>query len=251
MQLEHTGTEVSPGRSLQVMLAHTSCEIEEAQRLRYRVFAGEMGADIGNSRGLDADHFDDFCEHLIVRDLARAEVVGTYRLLPPRAARGAGGYYAEREFDIARLSNLRTGLVETGRACVHEEYRSGAVISLLWRGLIQYMQARDYSHLAGCASIGLADGGRAAAGAWKRIRQHHLGPSEYRVFPRLRLPVEELDAGNCADVPTLIKGYFGFGAFICGEPAWDPDFNSADLLVLMPMAGIPHRHLRRFGMREA
>jgi putative hemolysin len=251
MHLGQAGSGIAPGRNLQVSLAHSSSEIEEAQRLRYRVFADEMGARIGDSRGLDADRFDDYCEHLIVRDTARCEVVGTYRLLSPDAATAVGGYYAEQEFDIARFSHLLPGLVEIGRACVHGDYRSGAVISLLWCGIIQYMQARGYSHVAGCASIGLSDGGHVAAAAWKSIVLNHLGPAEYRVFPRIRLRMENLDAGSDTEIPPLLKGYFGFGAFVCGDPAWDPDFNSADLLVLMPMAGIPERHLRRFGKRGA
>lgn len=250
MQLAQTAAGTAQGRKLEVAVAHGAGEIEEAQRLRYRVFAEEMGARIGGEQGLDADRFDDFCEHLIVRDVVSAEVVGTYRLLTPPAALAAGGYYAEQEFDIERLSNLRAGLVETGRACVHEDFRSGAVLGLLWRGLICFMQERGYSHLSGCASIGLADGGRMAAGAWQALHAHHLGPSEYRVFPRLRFPLEQFDAGMRAEVPPLIKGYLGFGAFVCGEPAWDPDFNSADLLVLMPMAGIPAARLRRFGSRS-
>ena len=251
MHLVQTAAGTVPGRKLEVAVARGAGEIEEAQRLRYRVFAEEMGARIGGEQGLDADRFDDFCEHLIVRDLVSAEVVGTYRLLTPPAALAAGGYYAEQEFDIERLSHLRAGLVETGRACVHEDFRSGAVLGLLWRGLIRYMQERGYSHLTGCASMGLADGGRTAAGAWRAIHARHLGPPEYRAFPRLRFPLEQFESGERADVPPLIKGYFGFGAFICGEPAWDPDFNSADLLVLMPMAGIPEGRLRRFGLREA
>ena len=249
MQLERSERAAAASRNIEVYMARTAGEIEEAQRLRYRVFAGEMGAKIGDGLGLDRDRFDSYCHHLIVRDLDRAEVVGTYRVLTPQAALAAGGYYSELEFDMTRLEHLRPGLLETGRACVHEDYRAGAVLGLLWRGLTHFMQQNEYRHVIGCASIGLADGGRMASGACRSISANHLGPAEYRVFPRLRLPVEELEGGDNAELPPLIKSYLKLGAFACGEPAWDPDFNSADILLMLPVAQMNQRHLRRFGMR--
>ena len=249
MQLERIEQAAAAGRNIEVCMARTASEIEDAQRLRYRVFAGEMGAKIGDGSGLDTDRFDSHCRHLIVRDLDRAEVVGTYRILTPQAALAAGGYYSELEFDMARLAHLRPGLLETGRACVHEDYRAGAVLGLLWRGLTHFMQRNEYRHIVGCASIGLADGGRLASRAWRNIRANHLGPAEYRVFPRVRLPVEELEGGDDAELPPLINSYFKLGAFACGEPAWDPDFNSADILLMLPLAQMHERRLRRFGLR--
>ena len=50
--------------------------------------------------GHDIDHFDDFCEHLLVRDRASGNVVGTYRLLTPTQAARAGGLYTDAEFDL-------------------------------------------------------------------------------------------------------------------------------------------------------
>lgn len=32
------------------------------------------------------------------------------------------------------------------------------------------------------------------------------------------------------------------GAWVCGDPAWDPDFNTADLLLMMPMSRISVRY---------
>jgi putative hemolysin len=44
----------------------------------------------------------------------------------------------------------------------------------------------------------------------------------------------------------LIKGYLRAGAWICGEPAWDPDFNTADLPILLPMAKISSRYAKHY-----
>ena len=48
------------------------------------------------------------------------------------------------------------------------------------------------------------------------------------------------------ELPPLIKGYLRAGAFICGEPAWDPDFRCADFFVLLPLAATDARYARRF-----
>lgn len=234
-------------RRLDVRLATGESEVREAQRLRYQVFAEEMGARLtGASDGLDTDRFDQHCDHLLVRDLETEEVVGTYRLLTPEAAVAAGGYYSEQEFDLSRLMPLRSGLVEAGRSCVHRDYRSGAAIGLLWSGLARYMRERGYSHLTGCASISMADGGHAAANIYARLTETHLVPREYRVFPHLGLPVGALADQRECYLPPLIKGYLRLGAYICGAPAWDPDFNTADLLMLLPLAQLNERYGRRY-----
>lgn len=238
-------------RNLHVGLATCDTEVVEAQKLRYRVFADEMGARL-NSRtpGVDRDIYDPFCDHLIVRDEDHGKIVGTYRILPPDAARRVGGYYSENEFDLTRLLHLRNRMVEIGRSCIDADYRSGAVIALLWSGLARYMQENGYDYLIGCASVSMADGGHNAASLYNRLRETHLAPLEYHVFPRCPLPLDQLRTDLEAEAPPLIKGYLRAGAWICGEPAWDPDFNTADLPILMPMGKIEGRYARHFLERE-
>lgn len=156
-------------KSLSVGLACGQSEILDAQRLRYRVFAGEMGANLpSRTPGVDHDIYDPYCEHLVVRDTQSGEVVGTYRILPPENARQVG-YYSENEFDLTRLQHLRSRLVEIGRSCVHPDYRTGGTITLLWSGLANYMTERGYDYLMGCASISMADGGHAAASLYNLL----------------------------------------------------------------------------------
>ncbi len=230
-----------------VRLARNDGEIREAQRLRYRVFADEFGARLPQRLdGHDIDHFDAHCDHLIVRDRHADRVVGTYRILAPEAARRIGSYYAEGEFYLNRLAHLREQIVEIGRSCIHPDYRGGAVIALLWAGLADYMAQRNHGYLMGCASIPMADGGHNAANLFAGLDAERFAPVEYRVFPRHRLPHERLANGVPARVPALLKGYLRAGAWVCGEPAWDPDFNSADLLILLPMSRLAVRHQRHF-----
>ena len=114
---------------LTLSLASTPEEVREVQHLRYKVFVESMGLSaLTNAEEIDCDEFDSYCDHLIVRDSRTLEVVGTYRVMGPNAAREMGRYYSEQEFDLSRLNNLRGSIAEAGRACIHPDYRSGGVI---------------------------------------------------------------------------------------------------------------------------
>jgi putative hemolysin len=235
---------------LDVRLAGSPEEVLAAQKLRWQVFGEEMGARLpSRTPGVDHDLYDPYCDHLIVLDERSGRIVGTYRILSPQAARRVGGYYSENEFDLTRFAHLRPSLVEIGRSCIDPDFRSGAVIALLWAGLARYMQQGNYQYLMGCASIGMRDGGHNAAGIYNVLAEHQA-PLEYRVFPRCPLPLDKIEAAAAPEVPPLLKGYMRAGAWICGEPAWDPDFNTADLLLLMPMTRVDSRYSRHFVERE-
>jgi putative hemolysin len=234
-------------RVYQVSLACHADEVREAQRLRWKVFAEELGARLNTPEpGLDIDLYDPFCEHLLVRDTDTGEVVGTYRVLTHAAAKRVGSFYSESEFDLTRLQHLKSRMVEVGRSCVHPDHRSGGVITHLWAGLADYMMKSGYDYLIGCASIGMQDGGHNAAGIWHAVKDKHLSPVEWRVFPRYPLPLEHLDATPAPSVPPLVKGYLRLGAYVGGAPAWDPDFNTADLFILLPMSRLNPVYARHF-----
>ncbi|AKJ27584.1 ornithine-acyl-ACP acyltransferase [Caldimonas brevitalea] len=237
--------------ALQVAWARHADDILAAQRLRYQIFAEEMGARLAPPRGAPAGHdvdmFDAHCEHLLVRAGGEhGPVVGTYRVLTPDAARRVGGLYSETEFDLTRLRPLRPRMVELGRSCVHPDYRSGGAILALWGALAEFMFRNRLDTMIGCASISMRDGGHVAASLWERLRQSHLAPIEWRVRPRLPLPVHELRRDLDVEPPALIKGYLRCGAKILGAPAWDPDFNTADLPMLMRIDDLPPRYRRHF-----
>jgi putative hemolysin len=233
---------------LTVRVAESAEDIRRAQKLRYHVFADEMGAALSSAHlGIDVDEYDALCDHLIVEDHASGQVVGTYRMLPPAAARQADSLYSEHEFDLSRLDYLRDHTLEVGRSCVHKDFRSGAVIALLWSGLAEYVGQKNCEYLIGCASVSLVDGGHQAVSLYRQLESAHLSPAEWRVFPHLPLPLDRVhDDAPSAPMPPLIKGYLRAGAFVCGEPAWDPDFNCADFFMLLPMSRLNSRYNRHF-----
>lgn len=239
---------------LEVVWARTEEDVRAAQRLRYQVFVEEMGARLALPAGSpprhDIDVFDPYCEHLLVRlqgdDGQPGEVIGTYRVLTPDAARRVGGLYSETEFDLTRLRPLRSRMVELGRSCVHADHRQGGVIMALWGALAEFMVRNDLDTMIGCASVSMRDGGHLAASLWAQLRQTHLAPIERQVRARLPLPVDELNHQLQVEAPALIKGYLRCGARVLGAPAWDPDFNTADLPMLMRLSDLPARYRRHF-----
>jgi putative hemolysin len=231
-----------------VQVATEGEQVRAAQRLRYDVFAGELDAMLRTAEpGLDIDPFDKYSDHLIIRDDVSGAVVGTYRMLPPHRAREAGRLYAEGEFDLSGLGVLRDSLVETGRSCVHPEHRSGAVINLMWAGITRYLHLAGYRWLAGCASIPLDDGGVTAAGVWNLVRERHLAPPAWRVRPHRPWLAEQVNVpGGRVSVPPLLRGYLRLGAWVCGPPAHDPDFATADLFTLLALDRMDPRYLQHF-----
>ena len=251
-----------PHRSpqLDVRWASSEEEVREAQRLRYRIFAGEMGAQLPSPSGappeLDIDRFDPFCDHLLVRAIVpgqepRKTLVGTYRVLAPSAARRAGGFYTDTEFDLTPLSQLRARAVELGRSCVHPSWRSGAVIMALWTALGDYMRTRELDTMIGCASVGLSDGGQTANDLWHRLRVDHLVAPQWQVRPHIALPLEGestqlVAAHRLTDTPPLIKGYLRCGARLLGPPALDVAFNAADLPLMLQLEHLAPRYRKHF-----
>jgi putative hemolysin len=228
-------------------------EVREAQRLRYRVFAEELGARVPSRlHGLDADEFDAYCDHLLVREGGGRSVIGTYRVLTPKAAEAAGASFVDAAFDLAPLRAARPRLAEVGRACVDARFRNGGVILALWTALARYMAEQRLDTLAGCCSVSLHDGGAAVSSLWRRLSRMQASAPDCRVQPRLPFPVHLMGRDAEVEEPALLKGYLRLGAQVIGPPAWDPDFGCADLPLLLRLEDVPARYRHHFwGARQA
>jgi putative hemolysin len=248
--IELPAQQAATGR-IKIVWARHQDEVRQAQKLRYQVFAREMGARLVTPLAEhDVDRFDDYCEHLLARDNATGQVVGTYRVLTPTQAARAGGAYSDTEFDLSPLRELRPKMVELGRSCVHAEHRQGGVILALGAALYEFMGRNQLDTMMGCASIPMLHNGMVsgdvAASVWRQMREKHLAGPELQVRAHLPLPVDQLDSSLDVDPPALIRGYLRQGAKVLGAPAWDPDFNTADLPLLIYVKDAPSRFLKRF-----
>lgn len=241
-----------------LLLSTDPAMIEAAQRLRFDVFSSTPGFALpaADQDGRDVDRFDEFCDHLLVRDDDTGELVGCYRMLAPAGAIAAGGLYTATEFDIRALDPLRPSLVEMGRAVVRDGHRNGGVVLLMWAGILAYLDRYGYDYVTGCVSVPIGgDGDGQAPGSQLRgvrdfILSRHAAPPEYRVYPHRPVVVDGIGIDDIApparpSVPALMRGYLRLGAQVCGEPAHDPDFGVGDFCVLLGKAHADTRYLKR------
>lgn len=226
-------------------------EIRQAMELRYRVFAEGMGAALPTAdEGLDYDHFDDICMHLIVKDVLNDQVVGYSRILTNELAEQAGGFYSATEFDLSNIVKPGKRYMEIGRTCVDPDFRSGAVIGLLWSAMAQFMSAHNIDYLMGCASIPLSDGYARTVAIINHLRDKHFTAADMRAEPKVHMPRIGVDLDGKSMIPALLKAYLRIGVKVCGEPCLDKDFNVADALILLARDDINQRYLRHFARAE-
>jgi putative hemolysin len=242
--------------------------VRRAQQLRFEVFNLELGEGLAESysTGLDVDPFDEFCDHLIVEEVATSEIVGTYRLQTGQLAAANLGYYSEREFDFAPYEPFRCEMIELGRACVHAGHRNFNLLHLLWRGIARYAVERSARYLIGCSSISSQDPIDGAT-AYRQLKDY-LVESPLRTQPRRNFVVvagvddpgspyawpHQLKPGSsaCANatadkpIPAtagasskLLRAYLAIGAKICGPPAIDREFGTIDFLTLLDLHALP------------
>ena len=245
-----------------MLLCTDAGSIEAAQRLRHEVFTSEPGFTLsdsdsdGRSGGLDADHFDEYCDHLLVRDDDTGELVGCYRMLPPPGAIAAGGLYTATEFNVTALDPLRPSLVEMGRAVVRRDHRNGAVVLLMWGGILAYLDHSGYDYVTGCVSVPVVNPqeqeapGSQLRGVRDFVTRRHAAPAEYTVHPYQPVVVDgrgldDIDPPARVCVPALMRGYLRLGAQVCGEPAHDPDFGVGDFPALLDKRRADTRYLKR------
>lgn len=207
--------------------------------------------------GIDTDHFDVFCEHLLVEDKSNARVVGTYRMQSGTTAAMNLGYYSAQEFEFAPYEPLRRDILELGRASIDREHRSPEVLTLLWRGIAQYANDMGLRYLVGCSSLNSKD----PAEGWQMYRElerYRVSPEfetvptrEYvcptgQLCPSTQPGTEPQDSAVPTKLPKLLKTYLTIGARICAPPAWDREFGTIDFLTLLDLKTLSSAARNRF-----
>lgn len=243
------------GGGFSVWLSTDADDIVAAQRLRYDVFTSEPGFSeaIGDSATrLDADRFDEFCEHLLVRDEQTGDLVGCARLLPPLRAIAAGGWYSGGEFALEHLAPIESQTVEMGRAAVARGQRNGSVTALMWAAVLAYVEESGNAYLMGCVSVPLSYPGTVRGSALRGIRdelrqkyaaQWPAAPHGGSVIDGVG--IDEIDPPARLVIPPLMRGYLRLGARVCGDPAIDPVFDCGDFLTVLASNDADSRYRQR------
>jgi len=246
--------------SLEVFVASRNEDIEASQKLRYRIFFEEMGAqptaEIINA-GRDMDTFDAVCDHLLVAEHqpdGNVRVVGTYRLLRREAMKKIGRFYTAGEYDIGRIQQYAGEILEVGRSCVDPEFRNRAVMQLLWRGIGAYVGRFDIGLMFGCASFAGTDPKQHTL-ALAYLHHYHLAPEPLRLtaLPQRYidmnlLPKEAVDVKEAfALLPALIKGYLRLGGYVGLGAVIDPEYNTTDVSIVVKTDLVTDKYYQRYG----
>lgn len=228
-------------------VARDEATIRATQRLRYQVFAGEMGARLHTRiAGLDYDEFDDYCDHLLVLDTETGAIVACTRLLADTQAAKLGHFYSEGEFDLGNVHALPGRFLEIGRTCVDPAHRGSVVLSTLWNGLAEYVYQGGFNYLMGCASITPGPHGFAVDAVYRQIDPRQFGAKELAVKPKHPVPAWKRCQQNESGIPPLLQAYLRLGAQVCGEPCWDEDFNVMDVFILLDLTRLHNRYEKRY-----
>lgn len=245
---------------IQVRLAENEDEIRASQALRYKVFYEEYGAKPNDEmlrEKRDIDNFDEITDHLVVLDNDLPEgpeqIIGTYRLLRREVAEKHGQFYTSDEYDIQPLLDNEKDLLELGRSCVLEPYRTRPVLQRLWQGIAHYVADHNIGLMFGCASLHGTD---IDALSEQLAYLHHYHRAEDKLCPKaingryvdMNLHAkEDLNAKAIfVSMPPLIKGYIRLGASIGDGAVIDHQFNTTDVCIVMPTAQITDRYLKHY-----
>jgi putative hemolysin len=246
--------------NLGVRIANREAEIVASQRLRYKVFVEEMGAqpdEDARATGIDSDQFDAVADHLLVLDHNKGEdeaaVVGSYRLIRRAAASKVGRFYSADEYDISCMENFPGEVLELGRSCVAVEYRNRGSMQLLWEGIAAYVSHYRIEVMFGCASLPGIDL-QANAAQLSYLYHKHLAPEAIRpvALPSRYesmnlLPPEAYDAKRALlDLPPLIKGYLRLGGFVGDGAVLDVPFNTTDVSIVVKTDLITSKYSKHY-----
>ncbi len=236
----HTDFKIEKGPYV-IKLAQTTDELIKTLSLRYAVYGRFYKTHPPVS--IDIDDYDKNADHIIVMNKESGDVLGTYRIL---CSDFVSEYYTEREFNLDEITKLQKKFVEMGRATVSENARSGAVITLLWRGLGEYIQNVKADYLFGCATLWTQDFSY-VSDVWSYFKEKKLFfeeeivPLDQNKIPSWSDLLKDKEKTKFTDedfkaisksLPPLFKSYIKAGAKFGLHPANDIKLQSVDFFTI-------------------
>ena len=221
----------------QVRFAQTLDEVRAAQALRYRVFyhekQGNPTAEMIREKR-DIDQWDENAFHIIVVDTrASDKIVGTLRLCLDSCLSPSQNFYTEETFDLSCLKNHFGSSLELSRFCIDPDGRGGAILMLIWKYAMSFIQDNEIQVMFGCASFSGADIVPHQP-ILNYLYDHHLAPEHLRPQPKVDdyIDLNALYEPNAIweeaqkSIPTLLRGYLKLGAKISDAAIIDNAFNT-------------------------
>lgn len=249
--------EMQHGRYLLKTL-ETAEELKAAFRLRYKVFQVEL-VGLEDNDFEDHDEFDFKADHLGIFDVKSGFLIATCRLNHSDFCKS---FYSEQEFTLEPMLNNSLRKLELGRVCVHNDYRKGILIILLWRAIAKYIEISKVDILFGCGSVSTEDPAQALLLYRYLLKNNKIRP-QHGVEPTEKYKSKEFDRLHTETQPTvsdedhkiaeallppLCRSYFDIGCFVPTKPAFDKEFKCIDFLTVLNISELdPQVKKKLFG----
>lgn len=216
-----------------VFTADSRFEVFQALQLRGRVFL--------NAEQVDVDAFDLIADHILIEDVSKSQIIGTYRLI---STVFSNQFYSQSEFNIDSFLKEPGGKVELGRACIHPNYRNGRSIDLLWRGISTYMRLLNAKFLFGCSSVFFVGDNYNAniQGLYANYSQNKYEVSPHVAYPDLENNIQIREF----EIPSLLQSYLNAGAILCGKPYLDEEWNCVDFFTVLDIDRLSEKYKKHY-----
>lgn len=236
-------------------LAGAPADLEAAQRLRHLSFIAARGVGLSGRRaeGLDADHLDADCEHMLVEERRTGRLVCCFRMMALDSGAEIGRSYSAQYYDLERLHAFKAPMMEMGRFCVHPKFRADPnVIRVAWLAMAGFVKARGVEMLFGCSSF---EGTAADAymDAFALLRSKYLAPKRWlprvkaaRVFPFARLLRRRRPDLKAAamKMPPLLRAYLMMGGWVSDHAVVDDEMNTLHVFTGLEISRVPPSRAR-------
>jgi len=228
-----------------VRTLRTQADLESVLQFRYEIFHREFQNKI-NPFGTDWEDLDPIADHLVIEEKTTGQIVGAYRLI---ASPFSSVFYSNTEFDLDDFLDEPGLKLELSRACIHKNYRNGSVLSLLWRGVCEYIASIQADYVIGCSSVNTMDG-REIARITASLAKQRSQLEGFTILPRekyfRRNGLHVVNQSQIETIPSLLQVYLKAGAKVSLHPAWDYDFHCVDFFTLLKVGDMKSQFKSRY-----
>ena len=241
-----------------VKTANCHADFLDVLRLRFSVFHKEYMRKKWQPVGFDIESYDSCADHLAVQDLKSGRIIGCYRII---SSSWSERFYSESEFELAPFLAISGEKLELSRACIHRRFRSGVVLNLLWRGVVEYIMKTQAKYLFGIPSVTTTDPDVAAKIYHYLQRKNFLSDSLFiEPKPEYQMPgftealglesKQEMTPERDKDIekliPALFRVYLKAGAKVCSTPALDRKFRCIDFFTVLETKHVAERFDKKY-----
>lgn len=231
MHTQTTDLDISAGSKLVIEQATNASDIRQSQRLRFLEYRAAKPA-LARDNGQLSDIYDDYCDHLIVRDCDSRDVVACTRVLQVDKAGMIGGFHAEAMFDLSEILASPGKKMELGHIHLHPDYAGVDAFRALWSGVCRMAERQNIAQILASVRVDASDGGTRAGKIAERLLHRYPADSCYAASPHRRVPADGFSKREPVEIPMLIKRYLHRGGRLCGHAGYDPRLGLANFLLV-------------------